>query len=134
MKRFYLLLMLLLSFAEGAEYSVVTSPQSGIDRLDARQLRDFFLQKRHFVGSNKVIPVNLLAQNRARIAFEAKVLQVNRDTLNRYWVKQHFQGVSPPLTQPSYAAVKLFVQNVEGSIGYIPSMLVDDKVKVLYEF
>lgn len=133
MKWLYLLL-LSMSLLKGAEYSVVASTQSGIDALDARQLRDFFLQKRHFAGSRQVIPVNLLAQNQARIAFESKVLHVDRDTLNRYWVKQHFQGVSPPLTQSSYAAVKLFVQNVEGAIGYIPSVLVDDKVKVLYEF
>ena len=134
MKRVCVLLMLSLSLLRGSEYSVVTAPQSGIDRLDARQLRDYFLQKRHFAGATKVIPVNLLAQNRARIAFETEVLHVNRDTLNRYWVKQHFQGVSPPLTQPSYAAVKRFVQNVEGAVGYIPSKLVDNKVKVLYEF
>ena len=126
--------MLLLSCSGAAEYGVITNPQSGIDRIDARQLRDLFFQKRHFIGTQKVIPVNLLAQNRARIAFESKVLKMDRETLNSYWIKQHFQGIIPPVTQSSFASVKLFVRNVEGAIGYIPLEMVDKDVKVLYEF
>jgi hypothetical protein len=134
MKRLGLMLLILLSCADAAEYGVITNPQSGIDRIDPRQLRDLFLQKRRFIGTQKAIPVNLLADNMARIAFESEVLKMNRDTLNGYWIKQHFQGIVPPVTQSSFASVKLFVRNVEGAIGYIPLELVDKDVKVLYEF
>lgn len=134
MKRIGVMLIVLLSLSSAAEYAVITGIKSGIEQIDQRQLRDLFLHKRHFIGSQKAIPVNLLAQDRVRMIFESSVLKMERETLNRYWIKQHFQGVSPPLTQSSFASVKLFVCNVKGAIGYIPLDLVDDKVKVLYEF
>lgn len=90
--------------------------------------------KRHFIGDQKVIPVNLVGQDNSRITFENQILKMDRESLNTYWVKQHYQGVSPPITQPSSESVKLFVQNVEGAIGYIPTSMVDSAVKVIYEF
>ena len=59
---------------------------------------------------------------------------MSRDKLGAYWVKQHFAGISPPITQASYEALKLFIINVPGAIGYLPSDMVDEKVHVLYEF
>jgi len=134
MKALGILLVWSVAWLNAAEYSVVVSTASGIERTDGRQLRDIFLQKRHFIGDKKVIPVNVLAENGARMAFESRIMKMERDTLNRYWVKQHFQGVSPPLTQPSFASVKRFVENVEGAVGYIPTAMVDERVRVLYEF
>jgi hypothetical protein len=92
------------------------------------------LQKRHTVGDQQIIPLNLVGQDPSRIAFENTVIGMERDRLNAYWVKQHFQGNSPPITQSSHESIKAFVQNVEGAIGYIPSSMVDNSVKVLYEF
>jgi len=92
------------------------------------------LQKRHTVGDQIVIPVNLLGQDELRTAFESSVLGMNRNQLSAYWSKQHFQGVKPPITQPSFESIKIFIQNVEGAIGYIPSTMVNSKTKVIYEF
>lgn len=133
MKKFFLLI-LTASLVSAAELCVVTASQNGIGELTIRQLRDIYLHKKQFVDEQKVIAVNLLADNPSRIVFEEKVLQMRREKLNAYWVKQHFKGVSPPLTQASFDAVKLFVQKVPGAIGYIPLSMVDEKVKVLYEF
>ncbi|MDO9207301.1 MAG: hypothetical protein Q7T91_03510 [Sulfuricurvum sp.] len=120
--------------ASGAEYSVIVSKKVSFSALTSQQIRDIFLQKRHMIGDQKIIPINLLGQDEARSAFESTILKMDRDRLNVYWVKQHFQGVVPPLTQPSFESIKVFVQNVEGSMGYIPSILVDNSVKVVYEF
>ena len=90
--------------------------------------------KRHTIGNQKIIPLNLLGQEASRIAFENEILKMDRNRLNTYWVKQHFQGITPPITQPSHESIKAFVQNVEGAIGYIPSSQVDSNVKVIYEF
>lgn len=81
-----------------------------------------------------MIPLNLVGQEASRIAFETAVLNMDREQLNTYWIKQHFRGVTPPITQPSHESIKAFVQNVEGSIGYVPSSMVDNSLKVLYEF
>ncbi len=120
--------------ASGAEYSVIVSKKVSFSTLTSHQIRDIFLQKRHMIGDQKIIPINLLGQDEGRSRFESAILKMDRDKLNVYWVKQHFQGIVPPLTQPSFESIKVFVQNVEGSMGYVPSTFVDSSVKVVYEF
>ncbi|MCW9025743.1 MAG: hypothetical protein OQJ77_00370 [Thiovulaceae bacterium] len=66
--------------------------------------------------------------------FEKSILQMSREKLNSFWTKQHFHGISPPLTQSSTNSVKLFVKNVDGAMGYLPKNLIDDSIKVIYEF
>lgn len=128
------LLLIFISTIFAAQYSLIVSKKTNISTLNAQQIRDIFLQKRHFVGDQKIIPLNLVGQEPSRIAFETDILGMGRDHLNSYWVKQHFQGITPPITQPSHESIKAFVQNVEGAIGYIPSSMADNSVKVIYEF
>ena len=120
---------------EAAQYAVVVKSGSDItSTLSKQQLKKIYLMKKHFIGEMKVIPVNLPSSSALREEFNAKVLKMNNNRLNRYWTKQHFQGVHPPLVQPSTQAVKKFVQNVQGAIGYIPKEQLDDTLEVLYEF
>lgn len=118
----------------GSQFSVIVSKKAPFSTLSTQQVREIYLLKRHFVGDVKIIPINLVGQDESRSVFESAVLGMDRNRLNDYWVKQHFQGVTPPLTQPSFESIKAFVQNVEGSMGYLPSGMVDSTVKVVYEF
>lgn len=129
-----LIISILCGILSGAEYSIIISKKVSLSDVTSQQIRDVFLMKRHAIGNQKIIPLNLLGQNASRIAFENDILKMDRDRLNTYWVKQHFQGITPPITQPSNESIKTFVQNVEGAIGYIPSSHVDASVKVIYEF
>lgn len=133
MKKFILIFLLFESF-HASEFSVVVSKRVALSEITSQQIRDVFLMKRHAIGNQKMIPVNLLGQDISRVTFENEILKMDRDRLNTYWVKQHFQGITPPITQPSHESIKAFVQNVEGAISYIPSTMVDSSVKVLYEF
>lgn len=128
------LIFILMSELFGAQYSIIISKKVPLTAITVEQIRDIYLQKRHSVGDQKIIPLNLVGQEPSRMAFETTVIGMGRDRLNAYWVKQHFQGNTPPITQPSHESIKAFVQNVEGSIGYIPSSMVDSSVKVIYEF
>ena len=132
--KFIFLLLTLGTILFGAQYSIIVSKKIDISSLSSQQLRDIFLQKRRTIGNLKIIPINLVGQESARTTFETVVLEMDRDRLNNYWIKQHFQGISPPLTQPSFESIKAFVENVEGALGYIPSSMVDAKVRILYEF
>lgn len=129
-----LLICLFVSTLFGTQYSIIISKKVPLTAISVEQIRDIYLQKRHSVGDQKIIPLNLVGQEPSRIAFEATVIGMGRDRLNTYWMKQHFQGNCPPTTQPSHESIKAFVQNVEGSIGYIPSSMVDNSVRVIYEF
>ena len=124
----------LVSILAGSDYSVVISKKSGLSEFSQQQIRDLFLQKRRFMGSQAIVPVNILGHDDVRSVFESKILQMDRNQLNSYWMKQHFKGVSPPVTQSSFESVKSFVENVDGAIGYLPSQMVDQKIRVVYEF
>lgn len=128
------LFFILVSAVFGTQYSIVISKKVPFTLISVEQIRDIYLQKRRSVGDQKIIPLNLIGQEPSRIAFESAVIGMGRDRLNTYWVKQHFQGISPPITQPSHESIKAFIQNVEGAIGYIPSSMVDNSLKVIYEF
>jgi len=132
--KFLVLYFGFLVMAFGADYSVIVSKKVSFSTVGSQEIRDVFLQKRHTIKDQKIIPINLVGQDDVRIAFESSVLGMDRDRLNAYWVKQHFAGINPPVTQPSYESIKSFIQNVDGAIGYIPSKMVDNNLKVVYEF
>jgi len=135
MKYIFTILIILLVQLSAAKYGVVViSHKSKVEIPTLRQLKDIFLMKRHYVGDTKVLPINMLLASDLRQKFEKNVLKINREKLNKYWIKQHFQGISPPITQASARSVKLFIKNVEGAIGYLPLSLVDDDMRILYEF
>jgi len=135
MRVLFLLLFLIQAgsaFAEG--YAVVVSRATALESMDVNTVRDVFLKKRNFGGDVRMVPVNPLGGEDARFAFEARVLNMNREALNRYWIGNHVQGISPPTTQASLASIKRFIEKVDGAIGYLPSEMVDSGLKVLYEF
>jgi hypothetical protein len=82
----------------GSQYTLIVSKKSDLSALSTQQVKDIFLQKRHTVGNQRVIPLNLVGQHESRGLFESTVLGMDRERLNNYWVKQHYEGVSPPLT------------------------------------
>lgn len=127
-------LILASNLAFASDYVVVVGTSTTITTLSSGNLKDIFLKKRSFSGSLRVIPVNLLGDEPARREFEESVLQMKREDLKRYWVSNHFQGISPPATQASLQSVKKFVSSVSGAIGYLPRDMVDGSVRVVYEF
>lgn len=130
----FFLLVLLHSSVFSFEYAVVTNDKSQIQKLSVKQIKDIFTKKRNFINEFKIIPVNISASSKLRERFEQKILKTNREKINRYWIKQHFQGITPPIVQSSENSVKLFIKNVKGAIGYLPIYAVDSELKVLYEF
>ena len=116
------------------EYAVIINKNSSVSKLSLKQLKDIYLMKRHFIGSTKIVPINLSSALNIRNEFEKSILHLNREELNRYWVKKHFQGISPPVVQSSDKSMKLFIKNVNGAIGYLPMSQIDSDLKVIYEF
>lgn len=117
-----------------SDYIMIVNKNSPVSQISAKELKNIYLKKHQFFKDIKVLPINILAPQSSRDLFEKKVLKMNKSRLNRYWTKKHFQGTTPPLTQSSFKSIKLFVLNVEGAIGYIPSKMKDPSIKVIYEF
>ena len=134
MKLFIISLTLLSSSLFASGYVVVVNQNSKIFELSSKQIKDIFIMKRHFVANEKLIPVNIAAGEKSRMEFEKIVLKMNREKLNNYWIKQHFHGMRPPIVQSSLNSTKLFIKNVDGSIGYLPADVIDSELRVIFEF
>jgi hypothetical protein len=135
MKRLIPAILLALSLPLRAEeFAVVVASNSNISMLDMARLRSIFLRQSSFEDGTRLVPVNLLGDDDARIEFEMRVLMMERDELNRYWITSHFQGLKPPATQASLDSMKAFILRVEGAIGYLPLSMVDQDLRVVYEF
>jgi len=135
MKFHYILLAIFLQTTVFAtEYAVVVYKDFQTKQFSKKQIKDIFMLKRQFINGIKILPVNLASSALPREVFEKKILKINRDRLNSYWVRKHFQGIRPPVVQKSSKAMKLFVKNVKGAIGYLPIEAVDVDLRVVYEF
>jgi len=134
LKTILIILILTSISVDASKYAIVVNKHSDITTLTAKQVKDIFLLKRHFIHDTRMIPVNTSSTNILRKTFEHEILKINRDRLNQYWIKKHFHGISPPLTQSSDTSMKLFIKKVHGSIGYLPISKIDKDLKVVYEF
>lgn len=115
-------------------YVVVTSQNSPITKLSKSAIKKIYLKKKLFYANQKLLPINLLAQDKIRMVFESRVLGMQREDINDYWIEQHYHGITPPITQKSYRSLSEFIKNVKGSIGYLSKRNVNKKMRVLYEF
>ena len=118
----------------GGDWIVVAGSSFKSGSLSQKQIKDIFLKKKTFIDSQEVIPVNLPASEKGRTIFEDKLLGMERVEIGNYWISQHYQGITPPLTQKSQAGVKAFLKNAKGAIGYIEKSQLDSDMKVLYGF
>lgn len=125
---------LMISALYCSEYVIIIKKDSPIKKISQNELNNIYLRRQNFFNNQKIIPVNTLADNKARIEFEKSVIKMSRTKLNKYWIKQHFRGVIPPPSVLSFDAALLFVNNVEGSIAYIPKSMLNSTVKVIYEY
>lgn len=130
----FVTMLMQLPASMAADYAVVIARDSVISTMELNKIRDIFLKRRSFEAGLKLIPVNPLGSEPARLQFEVNVLGMERTEIDRFWTTSHFQGVSPPTTQASLTSIKAFVERVEGAIGYVPISMVDESVRVLYEF
>ena len=131
---YFFILTLTVQIAHAAEFAVVVAGTNKVENLSAERIKDVFLKKRRFANGTRLIPINVLGNQLTRLKFEERVLMMSRDELSQYWTTSHFQGITPPATQASFASMKLFVEKVEGAIGYLPLEMVGDDLKVIHEF
>lgn len=93
--------------------------------------RLFLKEKLFWHDGTRIFAVNLPANHQAREAFEKRVLKRSRRELLAFWNEEHFNGVNPPVVLESEEAVKAFVRQVDGAVGYIRREQLDPDLKVL---
>jgi ABC-type phosphate transport system substrate-binding protein len=111
--------------------TVIVHP-SRTTRMNRAEVARIYLRKQRFWADGEpIVAVNREAGSRAREQFSELVLGSETSWLAAYWNEQYFQGIFPPATLSSGAAVKKFVASERNAIGYIEAGEVDESVAVV---
>jgi ABC-type phosphate transport system substrate-binding protein len=134
--RFMLVLaLLLLAPARAGErdpIAVIVHPErrAALSIDDVAQI--YLRRKRFWSDGSPVVPLNLSSTDPLRKRFSRVVLRQDAQRLAEYWNRQYFYGVFPPATLASAEAMRRYVAADPNAIGYVPSSLVDDSVRILF--
>lgn len=116
-----------------AEVVVISHRGLPVSTLDLQNVRDIWLGKtKHLADSAVVRPIDQSTSSRIRDEFYMKALEKTPLQVKAYWSRVAFTGKEDaPLTFNDDTAVKVWVTNHPGAIGYIDSASVDSSVKAL---
>lgn len=113
---------------------MIVHPQRA-EQLTRNDVARIFLRKRRtWSDGQPIVPLNHAAGSTIREQFSRLVFGTNEERFVRYWNERYFQGVLPPSTLASAAAVRRYVAADRNAIGYIRSDQVDDSVRVVLAF
>ncbi|MBR9912365.1 MAG: phosphate ABC transporter substrate-binding protein [Gammaproteobacteria bacterium] len=129
------MISLVLSLSCWSGGAVIIHP-SNPDNLQKADINQIFLGKRKsFPTGGDAIPVDLQEYSILREEFIKEVLRKNNQQLKSYWAQKLFSGKgTPPIQVEREEQIKKLVASNPALIGYIDTRLVDESVKVVYEF
>lgn len=116
-----------------ADLAVVVNAENPTDSITIEELVNVFLgRSRQLAGGTKVIPIDQMEGESARIEFYDKVVKKSPSQLNSYWSRLIFAGKGrPPYAVSNDQEVIEFVSANPSMIGYVDLTAVDDSVKVI---
>ena len=117
-----------------ADIAVIVNPGSGVDALDASQVKKIFMAKtKKFPNGNSVVAIDQNADNSAYAVFYDKIAGKSPAKMNKYWVKLTFTGkAEAPKKVGGDADVVNLIKSNKNMIGYVDSSAVTGDVKVVY--
>jgi len=116
-----------------ASYSVIVNPETPVDELSSRELRDIFeADLQSWQGGSSIV----LIVPESEATYDMLLHTVHRrdaEQMKRLWVAKVYRGeiTAPPQTIRSPALAIRRVAMVPGAISIVPSELVSANVKVL---
>jgi len=115
-----------------ADIAVVVSPDSQLQNIAGKDLKNIYLGKTSKIAGVKYIPISLPNYDPAAIEFIDKLLGKSMKQYVSYWAQRVFTGKSapPPELENSVILKTWLADNPEG-IGYVDAKDVDDKVRVI---
>lgn len=112
--------------------AVVVAGDAPPDALDANDLSLVFRRRKdHWEDGTRIVPVNLPADTDLRRRFSRAILHQSPEAMEDYWNEQYFQGVLPPHVVESESAMRRFVAETAGSIGYVEACAAPPEFRIL---
>ena len=114
--------------------AVIVGKGNPLESATFAELQKYFrAEKTKGSDGNKIAIVMLAAGQPERGAALREIYKMTEGEYNKYFLQATFTGTvaAAPKALPSAAAVKKFVAETPGAIGYLPGSEVDDSVKVV---
>jgi ABC-type phosphate transport system substrate-binding protein len=135
MKTLIILLIILLPLSAHADLYIIANKNLPIVQLEKSDIAAIYLlKKKYWENGDDIMPINLPATADARTHFTAQVFDSTPEKLGSYWDKMLFKGETPPVTQNSEQAVIMFVERINGAIGYVETKPQSSQIKILQQF
>ena len=115
---------------EGSEYVIVANKQMQGSSINIAALKGIYLREVRSWGNNggDIIAVDLTTAN----GFYQNLFGKSYVQMQAYWLNMRIKySVDLPVTKKDSEAVKQFIAENRGAIGFLKSGDVDDRVKVL---
>lgn len=128
----FLTIQLWVQAAQG-EVVVITHPSNSNASIGKADFSRIFLGRvKSFPDGSKAVPINQVAGNSTRIAFDKEHLGKSASQIKAYWSRQLFTGRGvPPQEVSEDADVIKSVSANRNMIGYVDSSAVNDSVRVV---
>ncbi len=92
----------------------------------------FTAEMRDWPGDGTILAFNYPPETRLRILFDKIVLGMTPDEVGKFWLDQRIRGsIRPPRQIPEAGLVLRLVAKMTGAIGYVPTAIVDDTVRLV---
>ena len=128
-----ILLICLIGVVLGEEIVVIGDKNFPKDSLTIQEIRAIFLDKKHFIGEQKVLAMNYKFNHPLRLCFERNILNKGERSLERYWRKAYYKGRRPPKIIKSKSMLFAYFDCVHPSIGYSDfNSTIGKNMKILY--
>ena len=112
--------------------AVVVAKDSTISELSLHDLKRLYKGEPINAEGKRLVPINLAAHSKERIAFELAVLGMTSESVARYWIDRKIRGQSgPPKTIDAADLMQRVVGRLEGSIGYVTLDQIRPEVKAI---
>jgi hypothetical protein len=69
---------------------------------------------------HRFVPINHSRSSGAREIFDRRVLGMDPDEIARFWIDQRLRGKKPPQSVSSIAMLKRALEELPGTISYLP--------------
>ena len=120
--------------ARAADLAIVVNKACGLDNVTSAELTKYFkAEKTKATDGTKLVIVVQDPGRPERDAALKRIYKMSESEYTDYFVEATFTGAvtAAPKSLPSSAAVKKFVADTAGALGYLASGDTDDSVKIL---
>ena len=118
---------------DGCAIAVIVNLQTTLGPVSVQEVKALYLGEITGIQSKNLRPVGYVAGTPIRSLFDQTVLDMTSEQFAEHWRSKRFLGSfqKQPTAFKSVAAVKKFVAEVEGSIGFVPCSEADASVRTI---